>query len=442
MSNAGDNQDQDTDWELLSEFARRRNELDPIFLRGLLARALRRRGFAALVWPEDSATGEPATGRGSALMAWIVIWSLGIAATDALGLPWFLAPVGVLGVAMGSALLFKLVRGSASGAGVLILGWLVVGVATAVEGPFLVFFIAYLLPLGLGLAYALANRLLRLRDAQDVAMALGGVARSAPLVAPVVLIVLFLPALSSDVWRVAGELDVGSLLLAGLLSVGLLFVVVRLQLGSQVTPMIAQRAEHLSDQRTRLQLTRRQVALASNESDTEVLDELDDETLDAAWPAAGEEYAPYLQTAVGSTLQAPLTGRLAVTISAVGLLLSAYIYLLCSAVIRIDRAEAWSGVDTPAATVDILGLSCSFPGGPYLYLAALLGLAATATFLSFALVEERFAQALTDALLRDPTDRFLALALPYVKLSEDAIEAGRRRQLATDPAPSPSAEDS
>jgi hypothetical protein len=270
-------------------------------------------------------------------------------------------------------------------------------------------------------------------------MALAGVVRSAPLVAPVVLIVLFLPALSSDVWRVAGELDPGSLLFAGVLSVGLLFIVVRLQLGSQVEPTITQRAEHLSDQQDRIRLTREQVAAATSESDIEVLDALDDATLEAAWPTAGEEYAPYLQAAIGRTLAAPLTGRLAVTVGVVGLLLSAYIYLLCSAVVRIDRAAAWSGQKVPSSAIDVLGVHCLIAGGPYLYLSALLGLAATATFLSFALVEERFAQALTDALLSDPTDRLLALALPYVRLSEDAIESNRVRRLGMDPDSPPQA---
>jgi hypothetical protein len=114
-------------------------------------------------------------------------------------------------------------------------------------------------------------------------------------------------------------------------------------------------------------------------------------------------------------------------------LFSGYIYLLCAAVVPRDTASEWSGVTTPSTELDILGATVSLAGGPYLSLAALLGLAATATFLSFALVEARFAQALTDALLRDPADRFLVLALPYVKLWEEAIEAGRSLQGGTDP---------
>ena len=426
-------QDDVPDWDLLGEFARRRDELDPFLLRSLLASSLRRRGFAAIVWSEDAGEGEPPASRAPTIAALLVVWSLGVSATSAVGLPWFVVPVALLAVSLTLAILATLTSESGTG-GLVLLAWVTVGLVVAVEGTFLTLLAAYLLPLGLGLVYAIASRLLRLRDAQDVAMALAGVIKSAPLVAPVVLIVLFLPALSSDVWRVAGELSAGSLLVVGIVSVGLLFGVVRLQLGSQVGPMIAQRAEHLSNLAARSELTRRQIAVTIDESGTAVLDGMSDSRLDAAWPTAGEEYAPYLRAAVGETLAAPLTGRLAITVVVIGVLFSGYIYVLCAAVVPVEVASEWTAVATPTTTVEVLGASGTLSGGPYLNLAALLGLAATATFLSFALVEARFAQALTDALLRDPTDRFLGLALPYVKLWEDAIEAGRRRQLGKDPA--------
>ena len=280
--------------------------------------------------------------------------------TSALGLPWFGVPLGLLGVAIALAVLAKLTGDSAAAGGLTLLVWISVGLVEAVEGTFLTSVVAYALPLSLGLTYGLVNRLLRLRDAQDVAMALAGVIKSAPLVAPVVLIVLFLPALSSDVWRVAGELSAGSLLVVGVLSVGLLFIVVRLHLGSQIEPMIAQRAEHLSDVASRSELTRQQVAVTTDESGIALLDGMSDVALNESWPVAGEEYAPYLQAAVGDTLGAPLTGRLAVTVGAIGLLFSGYIYLLCSAVVPIEMAAEWSEVATPSTEADIFGATGSF----------------------------------------------------------------------------------
>lgn len=94
------------------------------------------------------------------------------------------------------------------------------------------------------------------------------------------------------------------------------------------------------------------------------------------------------------------------------------------AVVPADLAERWTQSVVPSAHLHLLGAQVTLHGGPFLNLAALMGLAATATFLSFALIEDRFARALAGALLQDPIDRFLVLALPYAFLWERAIDAG------------------
>ena len=63
-------------------------------------------------------------------------------------------------------------------------------------------------------------------------------------------------------------------------------------------------------------------------------------------------------------------------------------------------------------------------------MAILLGIFATAIFFAFTLTEERIAAAITEALLREPIDRFLVLALPFISLLEwglDHMEAGSVR---------------
>jgi hypothetical protein len=71
--------------------------------------------------------------------------------------------------------------------------------------------------------------------------------------------------------------------------------------------------------------------------------------------------------------------------------------------------------------VHILGVTAWFPGGIYIRVVVLLGVIATATFLAFAVLEERFSTALGDALLRLPADRMLGLALPYLALREERL---------------------
>jgi MFS family permease len=415
----------ETDWDALSEFAQQREDINPYLLRGMLANALRKRGYAAIVAPEDGKGPQPKKRVLPNILAYTALWSFGTSGAIAAGTPWYLWPVAIL-AALGVILwLNSFDRDSQWIGAVVLLGWVVLGIAQTIEGSFETLTITYLAPLALGAAYGLATRVLRLREAQDLAMALGGVVKSAPLIAPVVLVVLFLPTLSADVWQVADKLSPTSLLIVGAASVGLLFIVVRLQLGSETEQTVEVRARQLCDLSERSELTRGQLTTADGEENGPLLESMADSSLEEAWPAAGEEYAPYLHATGGETLRSPLTGRLALTVGVVGVLFSAYIYVLCSAVVPSGLAAEWTGASAPAAQIELLGLTVTLYGGAFLNLAALLGLAATATFLSFALIEERFAKALAGALLQDPTDRFLVLALPYVTLWEEAIEQGR-----------------
>jgi hypothetical protein len=391
----------------------------------MLANALRKRGYAAIVAPEDGKGAEPKKPLLPNILAYTALWSFGTSGAIAVGAPWYLWPVGIA-VALGVILWLNRISGESQLLGsVVLLGWVVLGVAQTIEERFDTLAITYLAPLLLGAVYGLATRVLRLREAQDLVLALGGVIKSAPLVAPVVLVVLFLPALSADVWQVADKLSPASLLIVGIASVGLLFIVVRLQLGSETERTMEQRAQHLCDLSRRSELTRGQLSAGDGDENDPLLDGMTDTSMEGSWPAAGEEYAPYLHAAGGETLRSPLTGRLALTVGIVGVLFSAYIYVLCSAVVPGSLATEWTGTIAPSTEIHLLGLAVTLHGGAFLNLAALMGLAATATFLSFALIEERFAKALAGALLQDPTDRFLVLALPYVTLWEEAIEEGR-----------------
>lgn len=420
-----------TDWDALGEFARRRKELDPHLLRGALANALRKRGYGAIVSPEDGVGEEPEKQALPTLLALTMLWSFGVSAAIALGAPWYLWPLGIVVAFAAVAFLIRLVSAGPAGT-ILFLSWAALGVSQAAAGDFEALLVTYLAPLGIAAAYGLATRVLRLREAQDFALALGGVIRSAPLVAPVVLVVLFLPALSADVWQVADQLSFTSLLIVGVASVGLLFVVVRLQLGSETEITMEQRARNLCDHTDRSELTRRQLTAAEQES-ANLLESMSEESVEGAWPATGEEYAPYLHAAVGETLRSPLAGRLALTVGIVGLLFTGYIYILCTAVVPADLAAEWTGTVAPSRHIQVIGASITLHSGAFLNLAALMGLAATATFLSFALIEERFAKALAGALLQDPIDRFLLLALPYMALWEQAIEEGREARQASSP---------
>jgi hypothetical protein len=435
---------ENTDWHKLSEFAQKREELNPGLLRALLAVALVRRGYRAVVIAEDTPENADHPNRLPGFLALGMIWSFGISGAIGAGLPWYLYWCGLLGAFALLGVASNKLNSTLFG-GLVLVAWVTIGVAFASNGALESFALAYGVPLVAGAGFALAFRVLRLRDAQDVALALGGAFRGAPLVAPVVLIVLFIPAMTRDVWQVADQLGASSLILAGCISVGLLFVIVRIQLGSELGQMLRERANHLCEQGQRSKQTRDEAGAAVDEEGVPLLETMPDSVIEAAWPANGGEYAPYIDAKAAEPLQKPLTARLGLTTALVGLALALYIYALCATVVPIDVASAWIGAEIPSTEVQAFGAKLNLPGGAYLKLALLLGLAATATFLSFAMVEERFAVALTDALLREPSDKLLVLAIPYLGLREQAIEAEldkRRLQSSTEPSSTGSGEDS
>jgi len=418
--------DFESKWERLAEAARRGEEHAEQLLLAVLGEALVRRGFGATAVNEPQEDGEN-VGLATQSFGFLVVWGLGISLASVLGSSILLWPLGIIGVIAGLLLLAKVTGQSPVAFLLVVLLWLVVGVLEVAYGDFATWAVSYLGPLFILVMVAMATRSLRLQDAQDVALAISGVVKAGPLIAPVVLLFLFLPALSADVWQVATNLGLPAYLGAGVLSIGLLLVVVRLQLGSQIQAVISQRSAHLSDDANRAELTRKQASPSISDDAQAVLESVKDSELDAAWPNSGEEYAPLLSATEGSTLQAPLTSRLILTIGIVGALLTTYIYALCSMVVPADTVRAWTS-EAGIPAINVLGVTIH--GGPYLQVASLLGIAATATFLSFALIEDRFAAALTNALLRDPVDQLLVLALPYLALRDQAISTVVKAQTA------------
>lgn len=273
------------------------------------------------------------------------------------------------------------------------------------------------------LAVALMTRSLNARGARDIAVAAAVVGRSAPLLAPLALVVLVLPALSADVWQAAARLDGIDLTVLGVVTIGpLLFLVMR-QLVSELPAVLESRAHALADAADRDEITSQMLRERLNEHAFNMVDFACAGQMRSAWTEHAEEYGPIVAAAEGDALRRPLQARLAVCVIFVGLVLTAYLYVILATIIDPHVARAWTGQDVPIARLHVLHVVISAPGGIYLHVVGVLGVLATATFLAFALLEERFSTALGDALLRLPADRLLALALPYLALREERVRS-------------------
>ena len=375
----------------------------------------------------------------SELFVLLVFWGLGAAAGSGFGWSWPWWIVLSIGIAF-VYLALAAARPAVSGplAALVTLTWLGTGITLALTEPARLVW-AYAVPIAVAIGTALVLRTLRLREARDIALALAGVGRSAPYVAPVVLIAILLPALTADVWQLAAATDPANLIGAALLSIGVLLLFVGAQLRRELEPAFAARSRSLAGRPAVSELTRTALVPELDEPLRQVVTEIPDTTLAEAWPRSAEEYAPYLVAAEGGALRRPLMARLLITTGAVGLLFTAYIYALLAVTVPSQLAVAWSTSKVLVHEYQFLGLEVRLQGRPYIPMAILLGVFATAIFLAFALTEERIAAAITEALLREPIDRFLVLALPFVALTEAQLQVSSDDGESSDPAgPGPS----
>jgi hypothetical protein len=109
--------------------------------------------------------------------------------------------------------------------------------------------------------------------------------------------------------------------------------------------------------------------------------------------------------------------RLARLVVGTSAFFASFVYLLAWAAIPIATSAGWVGHPITTETVGLAGVDVVVPIGPYVSVAVLLALVATAAFLAFALTEDRYSTALSDLVLRQPAEACLRLSVPYVALA-------------------------
>lgn len=268
---------------------------------------------------------------------------------------------------------------------------------------------------------ALLTRSVDIRSARDIGVAVAAVVRSAPLLAPLALVVLVLPAVSADVWQAAVLIDLEDVGILLLITVLPLSALVARQLLREVPAVLASRARWLAEQPNRADSTRRMLNERLDSPVAASVLTLAGAEIEPAWPSHPAEYAPIIAASEGSALRDPLLGRLAVCVVVVAVVSSAYLYAVLAVVIDPAVAGGWVREPVPTTVVQFAGVEAVLPGGIYLQVVALLGTLATAISLAFVLLEDRFSSALRDSLVRLPADDLLVLCIPYLSLREQRI---------------------
>jgi MFS family permease len=328
-----------------------------------------------------------------------------------------LAPLGVVFAILGLGLLGAI--DDAEGAALalvlaVLIAWLTALVILFVHDWVSVLY-AYVAPAFVvgALVFALPTRF-PLRDQYDVALSVGGVVRSAPLLGPVLLGLFAIAVFNSSLWRAAEQLHSWRIAAVLALTIGPLVLVVRARLRGQLGDVLQTRADCLahsgSERSDRLQ---REIKLAVSDATPEEIERCVAAVLADYWPEQPAEYASELEASEGKVLLAPVTMRLLLTVLLVGSIVLVYVYVLAWVAVPADVAKAWIVHGSAVAHVNLLVVHLVLPGGAYFRVSVLLSSIATAAFLGAAAFDDRVERPLTEAILGEPAARFLILALPY-----------------------------
>ncbi len=246
--------------------------------------------------------------------------------------------------------------------------------------------------------------------------------RSIPLLFPLVLLLLFAPLVTADLWRVADAAEATRLIwLAILILIPLVLVLIGRLVGSLPNVVSDTGAALAADSDSARAVDPLVGRLAGPYAGSWVLNNGRGMLRSGFDPSLVEDFSPYLAEIVRRPLKRAVVVRTVVMLAGLGVCVFGYLYALGLILVPADVARDWSQSQSSHFPVTVLWWHLSIPADPYLEVAALLSIVALGAFLAFLTVEESYSRAMADALLHEPVREFMLLALPYTRLRERAI---------------------
>lgn len=313
-----------------------------------------------------------------------------------------------------------------------VLGSLVLGSILVASGAIkaLTWYVLYLLLWALAAIVTVVRgdeRMLLLAFALPIAIVLGArwsfgalqAAARLPLFIPVAFIVVLAPLLTEDPWLLASQARAQLLWLAVIslapLTALLLIRLVRVPVAAEVRRASDRVAATGSAAK---EAARRILEMAVRNEQPE----LDEDSLAVTLsPSYDDQFCERNMLALENTVSRRsyirVARRLVALLFGIATVTFCLIYLLAWSAVPRSLAERWSTRAVPQLNVELLGLNFALPGGPYLLVATLLSIIATAGFLAFASSEDRYESALVHSIVLEPVEQLVLLGLPYLYLS-------------------------
>jgi hypothetical protein len=235
-------------------------------------------------------------------------------------------------------------------------------------------------------------------------LTLRAIGRSVPLVFPLMLLILLIPLLTHVVWEVAATLSITRLAVLGVALLvpvlAALFIRLDRRMDDRVTEELA-KADVLEaalrrrlDDEQPVQPNERDHAIATLQM---ALRELPaDKRLDII---------DRVSMGLRQTLRNALLRRILPIVVTVGAASIGYVYLLATITVSAQIATSWSHATVWSSTLS-----------PYWHVAILLGWIEMSILLAFIATNDRYADSLSDELVKEPAPTAVALLIPFVTL--------------------------
>ncbi|WP_405070560.1 hypothetical protein OG558_13545 [Kribbella sp. NBC_01510] len=286
--------------------------------------------------------------------------------------------------------------------------WLAAGGYLIISGELSTLVFTHLLPFGVILGVGWVGGSIRL-------------AGHVPLFVPLALIIVLLPLLTEDPWKLASEAGARIAILAALSIVPLCYVLILRIARTDVGTTFAQGASRIGAEPSKFSARASRFLLKKMRQSGEV--ELRDDEVREEIEAAYSRMDSYLEQATslaGRAFRVRAVRRLLTMVIGISLAVWLLIYILAWAAMPVSLAKQWSGQDVAFWTPSPLGFELSLPLGPYLLVAALLATVACVGFLGFALTEDQYSEALWGAVIHRTAEDCLMFAVPYLHQNDTA----------------------
>jgi VIT1/CCC1 family predicted Fe2+/Mn2+ transporter len=241
-----------------------------------------------------------------------------------------------------------------------------------------------------------------------------------PLFVPVALIIVLLPLLTEDPWRLATAAGSQLAWLAGVSIIPLAVLLVVKLVRIQILPVFQLAAEKIDNDANRSEEAFKLIKEYESNKNGKLDSEAVKSRLDNCYTSISPENANRAVEAASRAFRWQAVRRLMSLIAGVLLAVWVLIYILAWAAVPRSLAADWAQGVVSIASLDVVGIQIALPAGPYILVATMLAIVACVGFLGFALTDDQHSAALWDALVNAPAQAYLLIAIPYVDLSTDS----------------------